>query len=129
MDLSQGRRLAVHGSGRHGHRTMFMISWKTPQIQLGSTNHVLLACRAYLKRLTPVDRPDGHLYVFNGLAAQTAGFRPVVRPAILCPPHFRVRVEGCKAHKRLVPGSQPTPGSEWGDSIGEQHSSHAARVE
>ena len=48
---------------------------KTPQIQIGSTSHVLLACRAYSKRSTPVDRSDGYLYVFNDSSTQTANLR------------------------------------------------------
>ena len=44
-----------------------------PQIQIGSTSDVLLACRAYSKRSTPVDGSDGYLYVFNDFWTQTAG--------------------------------------------------------
>ena len=50
------------------------VSWKTPQIQIGSTSKQYVACRAYLKRLTPVDRPDGYLYVSNGFPFQNVGF-------------------------------------------------------
>ncbi len=44
-----------------------------PQIQIGSTSKQYVACRAYSKRSTPVDRSDGYLYVFNDSSTQTAG--------------------------------------------------------
>lgn len=43
------------------------------QIQLGSTNNVLLVCRAYSNWNLPEERPDAQLHVFNGSAPQTAG--------------------------------------------------------
>ena len=76
---------ASHGShGRWSYReicvwggsspvTGFMVSVETSQIQIGSTTIVLLACRAYSKRSTPVDHSDGHLYVLNDFPFQTSG--------------------------------------------------------
>ncbi len=43
---------------------------KTPQIQIGSTRIILLACRGYSKRSTPVDHSDGQLHVSNEISPQ-----------------------------------------------------------